>query len=84
MKKLIVLMTVAMTVNASASCLVNVKTKTAKASSGFIDGVSFSKKQLEALKTVCTVKRSNMSKKELIEMERAAFEKRVARINKSK
>lgn len=67
----------------ASDCHLQAKVKTARAASGIVNGVSFSKKQLEALSAFCTVAKVPMTKDELVAFETQAFDKKIARIKKT-
>jgi hypothetical protein len=72
--------------NANAAlCDFSVKTKRASSTSGTIDGVNFSKKQLEVLaKSGCSVTKNTMPVDELVALEEAAFAKKIAKLKNPK
>ena len=70
--------------SAHADCNLKAKVKTLKSSSAVINGVNFSKAQLEALSSACTVAKIPMTQDELVKLETENFNKRIARLNKKK
>jgi hypothetical protein len=64
----------------ASACSINVKVKKDSAASGTVDGISFTKKQLTALATVCKINRSVYSTNELVALETAAFNKKLAKL----
>jgi hypothetical protein len=65
-----------------STCEITLKSKKSDSSSAKIGDVTFSKKQLAALASVCTVKRSSFSTDELIQLETLAYNKRIAKLKK--
>lgn len=63
----------------SADCNITLKAKTDKTKSAKIASVSFSSKQLEALRSVCNVKIETMNRAELIADYEAALDKKLAK-----
>lgn len=76
------LLTIAL--NSHASCELTLKSKTATTSGAKIGDVSFSKKQIEAIKSQCSVKRETFSNDELIKLEEMAFQKRIEKLKNKK
>lgn len=70
--------------SSASACSITLKSKKPDAASAKLAGVNFSKKQIDALKTVCTVNRASLSQSELISLEEAAFKKRIAKIKGNK
>lgn len=77
---LIVLALSSIAFNSHAACEITLKSKTATTAGAKIGDVSFSKKQLEALAKVCTVKRDLFSTDELIALEKIAFDKKINKL----
>jgi hypothetical protein len=65
---------------ASEACSLTVKVKKASSAAGTINGVAFTGKQLTLLSSSCTIKKDVMGVDEVIALEQAAFNKRIARL----
>lgn len=72
------------TIASSQACEITLKSKTLTTTGAKIGDVSFSKKQIEALSSVCNVKRTTLSTEELIQLEEIAFQKRIAKLKAPK
>jgi len=83
MRTLLVAILTVVSMNAMASeCNLVLKVKTEKAKSAKLDGVSFSSKQLEALKTVCNIEIETMNREELIADAVKSIDKKLAKKSK--
>lgn len=84
MKSLIIVSLLALsTVSMAQSnpCTLTLKVKKEGAKSAKLDGISFSTKQIEALKTICTVKTDVMNVDEQVNDFKKTLEKRIAKLN---
>lgn len=79
MKSLIILAALSISTLAAADCNVTLLVKKDGAKSAKLDGVSFSAKQIAALKTICNVSVKPMSVEEQIADFKASLEKRMAK-----
>jgi len=83
MRTLLVAILTVVSMNAMASeCNLVLKVKTEKAKNAKLDGVSFSSKQLEALKTVCNIEIETMNREELIADAVKSIDKKLAKKSK--
>ena len=83
MRTLLVAILTVVSMNVMASeCNLVLKVKTEKAKSAKLDGVSFSSKQLEALKTVCNIEIETMNREELIADAVKSIDKKLAKKSK--
>lgn len=78
MKTLLIASLIALTsLNAFSACDVTLKQKSPSAKNAKLDGVSFSSKQIEALKTICNVKLELMSIDEQVVDFKKSLEKKM-------
>lgn len=83
MKSLLIASLIALTsLNAFSACELTLKQKSPTAKNAKLDGVSFSAKQIEALKTICNVKTEMMSIEEQVTDFKKGLEKRIERAEK--
>lgn len=81
MKSLIIVSLLALSTVSMADCSLTLKVKKEGAKSAKLDGISFSTKQIEALKTICTVKTDVMNVDEQVNDFKKTLEKRIAKLN---
>lgn len=77
-----ILVTVSMNSMAANNCNLVLKVKSEKAKNAKLDGVSFSTKQIEALKTICKVDTEIMDREELIADAIKSIDKKLAKKSK--
>lgn len=82
MKTLIIASIALIAVNASASCDLTLLVKKEGAKTAKLDGVSFSTKQIAALKTICNVNTKQMSIDEQVNDFKKSLEKRLEKAAK--
>lgn len=80
MKTLIITLTLLGSFTAMADCTITLKTKSDNAKNAKLDGVSFSAKQIDALKKVCTVKTFLMSDAERVEDYKKSLERKALKL----
>jgi len=81
-KVFVAAMTLVSILNVNAACVINAQTKSDKAKSVYVNGVTLSKKVVEALSSQCEIKTSVMSNTELLAMLKLDYDKRVAKLTK--
>jgi uncharacterized protein (DUF2141 family) len=64
----------------AADCSLTVRVKRASSNSGTVNGVQFTGKQLTLLSDQCSIKKVPLTSDELVKLETAAFEKRLAKL----
>jgi len=80
MKTLIVTIALISSFSASAACNVTLKATKENAKSAKLNGVSFSAKQIVALKEVCEVKIALLNIDEQVELYKARLQKKIAKL----
>jgi len=81
MKTLLIILSISFSAASMADCNVTLKVKKEGAKSAKLDGVSFSAKQIAALKTICNVKTEQMNVDEMVTDFKKTLEKRIAKLN---
>ncbi len=81
MKSLIIVLSLVSSLSVSAACNVTLKATKENAKSAKLNGVSFSAKQIAALKENCDVKIELLSVNEQVELYKARLEKKIAKLS---
>lgn len=84
MRTLLITLLLTTSTAAYSACTIKTQVKKANAKTVYVNGVSISQKIRKALATQCKIVITTMTKKDLIAMERASFQRKLDRITGAK